>query len=262
MTAAATILLIDDDKDLCETIGNLLTSHGFNTLFSYDSKNIETILKENVIDLILLDIILPGSQDGIALCKLIRQITSAPIIMLTGIEEDVEKIVSLEMGADNYLTKPFNARVLLAHINAALRRNYNTSNEEAPPLVEMEYQIYEFLGWRLNVTARILLSPDNVVVKLTSAEFILLQAFVKHPQCVLSRDQLLNFINSDSESFDRSVDILISRLRSKIEETPKNPTMIKTMRNAGYMLACCVNKNVIDSKSWQKCMEQSEAPAI
>lgn len=253
MNSAATILIIDDDIDLCKSLQKLLAQHGFKTILAHHSKDIEEIIKSNQIDLILLDIILPGDFDGIAVCKQLRQITAAPIIMLTGIEDDVEKILSLEIGADNYLTKPFNSRVLLAHIHASLRRNAVQLTSDSPNhLVAMDYQIYEFLDWKLNVTARVLLSPENKLIKLTSAEFFLLQGFVNHPQCVLSRDQLLTFVNVNSASFDRSVDILVSRLRAKIEGDAKRSKIIATVRNSGYLLACCVTKQFYTSLQWKE----------
>jgi two-component system OmpR family response regulator len=255
MNTTSTLLLIDDDIDLCESIKKLLVQHGFHVLLAHNSQNIESLIKENNIDLVLLDIILPGSKDGIALCKLIRELTTAPIIMLTGIEADIEKIVSLEVGADSYVTKPFNSRVLLAQINSCLRRQSKVEESRVLPdtsaLVNMEYQILQFLDWQLNVTAHSLLSPLNEIITLTSAEFSLLHGLLQYPQCVLSRDQLLDFIKTDSEAFDRSIDILISRLRMKIEKNPKNPQLIKTVRNAGYLLACCVKKRTIDSRNWQ-----------
>lgn len=258
MSGTSTILLIDDDVDLCESIKNLLAQHGFKTLITHNSHQIEGLLKNNPIDLILLDIILPGGKDGIAICKLIRHLTNAPIIMLSGVETDVEKIISLEVGADNYITKPFNSRVLLAHIHSALRRQDSlkkaktNASEPHSALVDIEYEMYEFLGWRLNVTARVLLSPKNKIIKITSAEFFLLHAFVRHPQCVLSRDQLLSFVNASSQAFDRSIDILVSRLRSKIESHHKGHQIINTIRNSGYLLSCCVNKVVMNSKAWQE----------
>jgi len=248
MNHSATILLIDDDIELCASMTKFLATHGFKTIAIHESKDIEAILKDNKVDLILLDIILPGGKNGIALCKLIRQLTSSPIIMLTGVEEDVEKIVSLEIGADHYITKPFSTRVLLAYINACLRREKKNTTH----LVGANYKIYEFLDWKLNETARILLSPRNHSVKLTSAEFILLHALLQRPQCVISRDKLLDLINSDSDSFDRSIDILISRLRSKIESNPKNPEIILTQRNLGYSLACSVNETTMNSQDWHK----------
>ncbi len=254
MVYSPTILLIDDDIDLCDSISKLLRSHGYQILLEHNSDKIEIIFKKNTVDLVLLDIMLPGGVDGIALCKTIRQLTGSPIIMLTGVNEDVERIVSLEGGADNYITKPFSSRVLLAHISACLRR----SNKVEGQLVEAKYDIYEFLGWKLNITARVLLSPNRQVVKLTSAEFILLQALLNRPHYVVSRDQLLDLINSESESFDRSIDILISRLRSKIEDNPKQPTIIVTMRNAGYSLACQVKKQAMDSQDWEKLVRKSE----
>lgn len=262
MNGASVILLIDDDVELCASIKQMLAQHGFDTIVSHTSQNIETIIAENHIDLILLDIILPGDKNGIAICKLIRQLTSAPIIMLTGVEADVEKIVSLEVGADNYITKPFNSRVLIAQIHACLRTRSNETSQSKKAgdekLVKMDYQIYEFLGWRLNVTARILLSPHNKILKLTSSEFILLQAFLTHPQCVLSRDQLLDFINSNSAAFDRSIDILVSRLRSKLSADDKKLKIITTVRNAGYLLSCAVKRQMISSENWQQIMSTAE----
>lgn len=244
-----TILIIDDDLDLCASIKNLLEQRDYKTILAHDSNNIESIINSQAIDLILLDIILPGGKDGISLCKLIRDLTSAPIIMLSGVEADAEKIISLELGADNYITKPFNSRVLLAHINAALRRKVSPNESEAN-LVNVQYELFEFQGFRLNVTARALLSPDNQLIKLTSAEFFLLHALLRHPQCVLTRDQLLSFINVNSGSLDRSVDILISRIRSKLGQY-SNLNLITTIRSSGYLLASCVNKQTMDSHAWQ-----------
>lgn len=262
MNRQRTILIIDDDIDLCESVKKLLESREFKVLILHSSVLLEETLKNEPVDLVLLDIVLPDGNDGISLCKIIRSLISAPIIMLSGLEADVEKILSLELGADNYITKPFNSRVLLAHINAALRRHDNKESQkilgEEPKraLVDISYQIYEFQGFRLNVTARVLLSPDNQIIKLTSAEFFLLDALVRHPQCVLTREQLLNFININSGSLDRSIDILISRLRSKLE-AGANHDIINTVRNSGYVLASCVNKQTMDSHSWQVILSSS-----
>lgn len=236
------IFIIDDDYDLCESIERLLSHHGFLTVVAHSSNEIWPILSEKNIDLILLDIVLPGGEDGIELCKRIRTMTKSPIIMLTGIISDVERIIALEMGADAYLTKPFNARVLMAQIHSCLRRFKSAHSHELPEKVVTTHQIYYFNGWRLNVTARSLHSPVNQVIKLTSAEYTLLHTFVTHPQCVLSRDRLLETISVNSASLDRSVDILISRLRAKIETDSKNAKIIKTVRNMGYILACEVIK--------------------
>lgn len=241
-----TILLVDDDVDLCASLSKVLTQHGYRALVCHDDAQAEAELKNNAIDLILLDILFPHGKDGITLCKQLRQFTSAPILMLTGVGADAEKILSLEVGADNYITKPFHARVLLAHIQASLRRTTMLQN-----LVDSEYQVYEFQGWRLNVTARMLLSPDNRQVSLTTAEFHLLHAFLQRPQCVLTRDQLLSSIHGESDSYDRSIDILVSRLRAKIQRATTKVKLITTVRNSGYVLACCVTHQTIDSKQWQ-----------
>lgn len=248
MEYVPTILLIDDEVELCAFITKLLSSHGYKVIVEQDSSKIKALLKEKVIDVILLDIMLTNGQDGIAFCKSLRQLTSSPIIMLTAINADVEKIIALEAGADNYITKPFSSRVLLAYIQAGLRRG----NKNIAQLVAVDYEIYEFMRWKLNVTARILLSPQKKIIKLTSAEFTLLRGFLLRPHYVVSRDQLMEWIHGDSDSFDRSMDILISRLRSKIEINPRRPTIIITMRNAGYSLACPVNKKWMSSKEWEK----------
>jgi two-component system OmpR family response regulator len=243
-----TVLLIDDEVELCASITKLLSSHGYKVIVEQDSSKIKALLKEKVVDVILLDIMLTNGQDGIAFCKSLRKFTSTPIIMLTAINDDVERVVSLEAGADNYITKPFSSRVLLAYIQASLRRG----NKNQAQLVTADYEIYDFLGWKLNVTSRVLLSPYNSTVRLTAAEFILLRELLLRPQHVISRDQLMELIHRDSDAFDRSIDILISRLRSKIELNPRTPTIIITMRNAGYCLACPVSKKWMNSKDWQK----------
>lgn len=251
MTTKPTILLIDDDIDLCHSIEKLLSQHGFKVIITHDSENIDMLLKNNQIDLILLDIIIPGNKDGIALCKLIRQVSKSPIIMLTGIETDVEKVVSLEVGADNYITKPFSSRVLIAQINAALRRTSidSSTNHTKKELVSHKYQVMEFQNFKLNIDARILLSSKNEVIKLTTTEFILLQGFIQNPQCVLSRNQLLDMINTNNESFDRSIDVLISKLRAKLANDMQ--PLINTVRNAGYTFTSPVNKLSMDSEEWQ-----------
>jgi two-component system OmpR family response regulator len=169
--------------------------------------------------------------------------------MLTGVEEDVERIVSLEIGADYYLTKPFNPRVLIAHIHALLRRSNNTA---AAVVTNVDYDVYEFVGWKLNITTRTLISANNKLVKMTSAEFMLLQAFMMHPQRVLTRDQLLELTNTDSSAFDRSIDIMVSRLRRKIEKAYTHVKIFTTVRSSGYLLSCKVSLIKMSSAQWDE----------
>ena len=260
MSDSPTILIVDDDIELCQAISKLLSEHGMRVIIANDDSRVEDFLKTNSIDLILLDIILHGKKDGIALCQSIRQLTDIPIIMLSGIQADIEKILSLEIGADNYITKPFNSRVLLAHIHANLRRQsekQTQSHLRHSDQMEVNYQLLEFQGWKLNINARLLLSPDNKPIQLTSSEYTLLHSFLNNPQVVLTREQLLDHINIHSDAYDRSIDILISRLRAKIEGKNEGQPLIRTVRNSGYVLASFVRKTTITSAIWQAMLEKS-----
>jgi two-component system OmpR family response regulator len=194
------------------------------------------VLEISQIDLVVLDLMLPG-EDGLSLCRSLRQTTSIPVIMLTALGEETDRIVGLEMGADDYIAKPFNPRELLARIRAVLRRS---GKGDAP---ELAASVLEFEGWRLDVTKRELVSADGVLQSLTAGEYNLLLALVQHPQRVLSRDQLLDLTSGRSAApFDRSIDVQLSRLRQKIEPDPKTPTLIKTVRGGGYIFACNVDR--------------------
>jgi len=185
------------------------------------------------IDLVVLDVMLPG-EDGLSLCRKLRASTATPVIMLTAMGEDVDRIVGLEMGADDYLPKPFNPRELLARIKAVLRR----AGTLPPAAIEIAVggKVLSFGVWRLDLAKRELKSEGGELVVLSSGEFDLLQAFAEHPQRVLTRDQLLDLARGRAASlFDRSVDIQVMRLRRKIEADPKDPQLIKTVRSGGYM---------------------------
>ncbi len=188
------------------------------------------------IDLIILDLMLPG-EDGLSLCRNLRAESQTPIIMLTMMSEETDRIVGLEMGADDYLAKPFNPRELLARIKAVLRRsNRVSSNAKDPGLAN--FRTLRFDGWQLDIAKRQLKSPQQLIIDLTSGEFEFLVAFVEHPQRVLSRDQLLDLTHGRAEVLlDRSVDMQVSRLRHKIEVNPKEPELIKTVRGGGYIFA-------------------------
>ncbi|OGT32580.1 MAG: DNA-binding response regulator [Gammaproteobacteria bacterium RIFCSPHIGHO2_02_FULL_39_13] len=236
MNMQATLLIVDDDVDIRNLLGAFLRPHGYETHLASDGVEMQRILASHAVDLIILDIMLPG-VDGLTLCRQLRTHSAVPIIMLTAIGEEVDRIVGLEMGADDYLNKPFHPRELLARIKAVLRRAQNSAYEK----VSNKNPIYHFAGWKLDTGARRLISPDQLEVSVTSGEYDLLIVFLEHPQAVLSRDHLLDATkNRLAEPFDRSIDIQISRLRHKIEEDIKNPTILKTVRSGGYVLVAPV----------------------
>jgi two-component system OmpR family response regulator len=226
------ILVVDDDREIRDLLTKFLMRHGLRVSAARDGAEMAKILDERRIDLIVLDLMLPG-EDGLTLCRRLRESKSpVPIIMLTAMGEDTDRIVGLEMGADDYLPKPFNPRELLARIKAVLRRAQVAEESAA----ERSGTRIGFLGWTLDLASRDLHSPDGVMVALSAGEFGLLQVFVDHPRRVLSRDQLLDFARGRSAvPFDRSIDIQVSRLRRRIGDDAKDPQIIKTVRGGGYL---------------------------
>ena len=187
--------------------------------------------------------------DGIECCRRLRQYSQVPILMLTAITDDVEHAVALAQGVDEYLTKPFNLQILLAHIKAMLRRQKQTIStttqqpSKTTKSVEIEHDVYEFSGWQLNVSKRCLLSPNNIEIILSAAEYSLLVVLVEHPDRVLTRDFLLNATKTEADTFDRSIDTLISRIRRKMEAHMPEPRIIKTVRNGGYILESTIRQH-------------------
>lgn len=229
------ILIVDDDKGIRDVLGEFLVQQGYRVSLAKDGHEMKAALDKNDIDLIILDIMMPG-EDGLRLCRQLRVSSSVPIIMLTAIGEEMDRILGLEMGADDYLSKPFNPRELLARIRGILRRS---SGKPEPEAESVGHSQYRFLGWRLDRGPRKLYSPDNLEISLSSGEFTLLVVFLERPQMVLSRDYLLDLTkNRSAAAYDRSIDIQISRLRQKIEPDQKRPSILKTVRGGGYVLAC------------------------
>jgi len=225
------ILVVDDHKEIRDLLARFLTKHGMRVSTAPDGRHMRKILEDSRIDLIVLDLMLPG-EDGLVLCQELRAKTSIPIIMLTAMGEETDRIVGLEMGADDYVSKPFNARELLARVRAVLRRSQAFPERDGPP----EESVLVFENWRFKVAARELESRDGVVVPLSTGEYNLLLTFVEHPQRVLSRDQLLDLTRGrNAVPFDRSIDTQVSRLRRKIEQDPKDPKIIKTVWGGGYV---------------------------
>ncbi|WP_024512391.1 response regulator [Bradyrhizobium sp. ARR65] len=236
MNAAPHLLIVDDDRELCSLLSKFLSRHGYRVSIAHSGSEMASILEASRISLVILDLMLPG-DDGLALCRRLRVTSTLPIIMLTAMGDEVDRIIGLEMGADDYLAKVANPRELLARVRAVLRR---AGAPEARAPADQK-RILEFAGWRLDVTHRQLYSARNALVPLRAGEFDLLLAFVERPHRVLSRDQLLDLSRGRTASaFDRSIDVQVSRLRRKIEPDPKEPTLIKTVRNGGYLLAANV----------------------
>jgi two-component system OmpR family response regulator len=229
MKTDAHILVVDDDRGTRDLLREFLERHGLHVSVARDGEEMQSVLKRSPIDLIVLDVMLPG-RGGLDLCREIRARSRTPIIMLTAVTETVDRVVGLEMGADDYVPKPFDPRELLARIRAVLRRPPLEG-----PLERSEPRTYRFAGWTLDCARRRLIAPGDVRVELTTAEFNLLQALVRSAQRVLSREQLMDLAGSDGAmSYDRSVDILISRLRRKMEDDPRAPKLILTVRGGGY----------------------------
>lgn len=236
MSTTPNILIVDDDAGIRDLLGQFLQKHGFETFLAKDGNQMWEFIKQASFDMIILDIMMPG-KDGITLCKEIRQESQVPIIMLTAISEDIDRIIGLEMGADDYLSKPFNPRELLARMKAILRRSVS-GVAEVTEKGKKNSRVFEFSGWQLNRIERRLYSPDQVEISLSTGEYNLLLAFLERPHQVLSRDHLLDLTrNRPAGPYDRSIDIQISRLRHKIEEDHKNPQIIKTVRGGGYVLS-------------------------
>jgi two-component system OmpR family response regulator len=222
------ILIVEDDKDISALIARYLNNNDMRTSIAGHGQEMDIKLSHDPVDLIVLDLNLP-KEDGLSICLRLRNTTTIPIIMLTAKGEEIDRIIGLEMGADDYMPKPFNPRELLARIRAVLRRR--TSSQDTK-----NKRLFSFSGWQINRGLRQVLNPQGAKVTLTGAEFDLLTAFCEHPNRVLSRDQLLEITQGRSVgSFERSIDILVSRLRQKIEGNPRDPEFIKTVRSGGYL---------------------------
>ena len=225
------ILVVDDQKEICDVVQEYLTGEGYRVSIAHDGNGMRRVLGQHHIDLVILDLMLPG-EDGLTLARSLRNESGIGIIILTGRGETVDRIIGLEMGADDYLPKPFHLRELLARVKSVLRRVQSRVGEPGQPARTNA----RFAGWSLDLSSRELLSPAGQQVRLTTGEFDLLAAFVNNPNQVLSRDRLLDLArNREAGPFDRTIDVQVGRLRRKLEEDPQNPTLIKTVRGSGYI---------------------------
>ncbi len=236
MSRMPQILLVEDDAEISRMLSRFLVENGLRVLIAGDGKAADQTLRDHVVDVVILDIMLPG-EDGFSICRRLRANSHLPIIMLTARGDEVDRIVGLEMGADDYLTKPFSPRELLARIRAVLRRaGSGNVNSQSGSGMDPRAQVLTFEGWRIHPGLRQLHNPAGVRIGLTGAEFDLLLALCQHPRRVLSRDQLLDFTQGRSAApFDRSIDVLVSRIRQKIEADARDPQLIKTVRLGGYV---------------------------
>ncbi|WP_434778135.1 response regulator [Neisseria sp. Ec49-e6-T10] len=235
------ILIVDDDGEICRLLSDYLQKNGLKTSIAYNGKQMWQSLNNHHIDLIILDIMLPG-EDGLTLCRTLRAKSAVPVIMLTARTEETDRIIGIEMGADDYLTKPFSARELLARIKSVLRRTRSLPPERYSTAMETASQL-KFGQWVLDTTHRHLIAHDDVITPLSGTEYRLLRVFLAHPNHILNRDQLLDLTQGkEAGPLDRSIDVQVSRLRSRLADDPKEPTMIKTIRNEGYVLAVSVEK--------------------
>ncbi|HEY8337289.1 MAG TPA: response regulator [Tardiphaga sp.] len=233
---APRILCVEDDNDIAGMLNEALKESGFETFFVTSAPEMDAVLQRDHVDLVLLDVMLPG-EDGLSICRRLRAASAIPIIMLTARGEEIDRVLGLEIGADDYVAKPFSSRELVARIRALLRRT------EAAPGPRPRAAPLLFAGWRIDPTARELSDSEGTRIALTSVEFDLLLAFCHHPAEILSRERLSELIHGGAvRSLDRSIDVHISRIRQKIENDPRNPLMIKTVRLGGYVFTPIVEQ--------------------
>lgn len=230
------ILVVDDHRDIRETLARYLVKNGLRASSAESAAHARKMLNASAVDLVVLDIMMPG-EDGLSLCRHLVESGGTPVILLTAMAEDTDRVVGLEIGADDYVTKPFNPRELLARIRAVLRRTSMVQKERDP----ISSEKLTFADWTLDLTRQHLIGLDGVIVPLSTGEFQLLVAFLKRPKVVLSRDQLLDLTSGRTPNvFDRSIDNQVSRLRRKIERNAKQPELIMTVWGGGYKLAADV----------------------
>jgi two-component system OmpR family response regulator len=226
------ILLVEDDPEIARMLVRFLGQNEMRVTAVTNGRAMFRAFDDGQIDLVLLDLMLPG-EGGLALCARLRADSRVPVVIVTAKGDEVDRIVGLEIGADDYVAKPFNPRELLARIRAVLRRTAAVAGTDAS-----SGRVFGFAGWQVDTAQRLVTNPEGVRVMLTSAEFDLLSVFCERPRRVLSRDQLLDLTHGRAGGpFDRSIDVLVSRLRQKIERVPKEPGFIQTVRNAGYLFS-------------------------
>lgn len=237
------ILIVDDEPEIRRLLRDYLTRNGFEAVVARDGREMLQALERHAIDLVVLDLMLPDT-DGLTLCRDLRARSNMPILILTARGEETDRIVGIEMGADDYLVKPFNPRELLARIKSILRRTRALPHNLRPEPV----RCLCFSGWSLDTATRLLIAPDGVATPLSGGEYRLLRILLDHPNRVVNRDQLTEMIHGrEAEPFDRAIDVQVSRLRQRLRDDSREPQLIKTVRGEGYVLATCVEARSICS---------------
>jgi two-component system, OmpR family, response regulator len=240
MSETGHILVVDDQQEICDLVREYLSDEGFRVSTANDGTGMRDVVGRESVDLVILDLVLRG-EDGLQLARELRSKSDIGIIMLTGRGETVDRIIGLEMGADDYLSKPFHLRELLARVRSVLRRGASRGGGSAADRSGGQRVRIKFANWSLDLASRELVSPAGAEVRLTTGEFELLAAFVNHANQVLSRDRLLDLSrHREAGPFDRTIDVQVGRLRRKLEDDPKNPAMIKTVRGGGYIFTPAV----------------------
>lgn len=232
-SAQTFVAIVEDDPEIAGLVADVLVRDGFEAVVCRDASELERLTARRRIDLVLLDLMLPG-EDGLSICRRLHAAhVPIPVIMVTAKGDDIDRVLGLELGADDYLTKPFNPRELVARVRAVLRRTRDAHRSMA-----IAGRRYRFAGWTLDAGSRELIDSSATHVELTGGEFDLLLALLDHPQRVLTRDQLLDWTRGrDASPYDRTVDVQLSRLRRKLGDDPKRPTMIRTVRSGGYLFS-------------------------
>lgn len=243
MSDSPSILIVDDHQSIRDPLSTYLSKFGFAVDVAENGREMRERLKTRTFSLIVLDVMLPG-ENGLSLCRYVSEQLAIPVILLTAVGDLADRVAGLEIGADDYVVKPFNPRELVARIRSILRRSRLPASSAGHEPSEETPSAVAFSGWSLNLATRRLCDPNNQEVNISTAEFHLLQAFVDNANRVLSREQLLNLTRkNDSFTFDRSIDSQVSRLRKKLEADPRHPRLIKTIRGDGYMLASVTTRS-------------------
>jgi two-component system, OmpR family, response regulator len=239
MSELTLIAVVEDDPEIRALVAGLLTREGFEAAPCADGGELDRLMARRRVDLAILDLMMPG-EDGLSICRRLRVRGDTPVLMVTAKNEDIDRVVGLEIGADDYLAKPFNPRELVARVRAILRRTRAVHRvADGPPR-----PVYRFAGWRLDAGSRALTGPSGAAVELTGGEFDLLISLVEHPQRVLSRDHLLDWTRGRSAApYDRTIDVQLSRLRRKLGDDPASPILIRTVRGGGYLFAASVERD-------------------
>ena len=239
---ATRILIVDDDEGIRTLVASFLVKHGFRVDAASDPSEMRVRLSREHYDLIVLDVMMPG-EDGLSALRKLQQDGGPPVIMLSAVGTDIDRIVGLEIGAEDYLAKPCNPRELLARIRTVLRRTATRPAAGEAPAAKVDEDVLRFAGWRIDLAGRVLYDPAEVVVALTDGEFRLLKAFAEHPRRVLTRDQLMNYARgAEAETYDRAIDVQISRLRRKLTSSRAPEDLIRTVRSEGYMFVPAVTR--------------------